>query len=82
MRLIDADALKKAFDFDSDVELEVGVVQFGIDNALTVDAVPVIRCKDCKYLSATTLGMKYACWSGSATADGKGHEAVWNRDRV
>lgn len=48
MRLIDADALKKAFDFDSDVELEVGVVQFGIDNAPTVEAVPVVRCKDCK----------------------------------
>ena len=49
MRLIDADALKKAFDFDSDVELEVGVVQFGIDNAPTVDAVPVVRCRECIY---------------------------------
>ena len=39
MRLIDADELKKAFDFDDDVELECAVVQFGIDNAPTVDPV-------------------------------------------
>ena len=48
MRLIDADELKKAFDFDDDVELECAVVHYGIDNAPTVGAVPVVRCKDCK----------------------------------
>ena len=52
MRLIDADELKKAFDFDSDVELTCSVVHFGIDNAPTVDAVPVVRCKNCKYFDA------------------------------
>ena len=29
------------------------------------DVAPVVRCKDCKYISATTLGMKYACWKGA-----------------
>ena len=48
-RLIDADELKKAFDFDDDAELEVAVVHYGIDHAPTIDAVPVVRCKDCKY---------------------------------
>jgi len=38
-RLIDADALKKAFDFDDDVELQCAVVHYGIDNAPTVDPV-------------------------------------------
>ena len=29
----------------------------------------LVRCKDCKWLSMTTLGMEYACWHGS--------EKVW-----
>ena len=44
MRLIDADALMEKYDkttvWDSWVE---------INCAPTIDAVPVIRCKDCKY---------------------------------
>lgn len=71
MRLIDADELKKAFDFDGNVELECAVVQFGIDEAKTIDAVPVVRCKDCKYISATTIGMKYACWKGASQVWGQ-----------
>ena len=30
---------------------------------------PLVRCKDCKWLSMTTLGMEYACWHGA--------EKVW-----
>ena len=46
-RLIDADELKKAFDFDSDVELQCAVVHYGIDHAPTVDhSMKWIRCKD------------------------------------
>ena len=33
------------------------------------DYVDVIRCKDCKYLSMTTIGMPYACWHGA--------EGIW-----
>ena len=55
MRLIDADALKtKAIRcetfklYDAPVFLKaVGTKE--IDKAPTVDAVPVVRCKDCKY---------------------------------
>ena len=36
-----------------------------LDKMPTVDAVPVVRCKECKYLSMTTIGMPYACWKGS-----------------
>ena len=58
-RLIDADALKKSIDEHVYLvnhgfnETEYGCTQYGIhqiiDNAPTIDAVPVIRCKDCKY---------------------------------
>ena len=56
MRLIDADALyrkvkmetnpygKPTIDYDSGVK----VLEW-IDKAPTIDAVPVVRCKDCKY---------------------------------
>ena len=55
-RLIDADALKtkaircETFNlYDAPVFLKaVGTKE--IDNAPTVDAVPVVRCKDCKWL--------------------------------
>ena len=44
MRLIDADALMEKYDkttvWDSGVE---------INCAPTIDAVPVVRCKDCRY---------------------------------
>lgn len=43
MRLIDADALRLEFEFSgSDI-----IAKETIDNALTIDAVPVVRCKDC-----------------------------------
>ena len=57
MRLIDADALhrkvktetnpygKPTIDYDSGVK----VLEW-IDKAPTLDAVPVVRCKDCKWL--------------------------------
>lgn len=44
MRLIDADALPIKFDGHI-----VSVWKNDIDNAPTVDAVPVVRCKDCKH---------------------------------
>ena len=43
MRLIDADELLKY------IPTEEMCSRFAVENALTVDAVPVIRCKDCKY---------------------------------
>lgn len=48
MRLIDADALPIKFDGHT-----VSVWKNDIDNAPTVDAVPVVRCKDCKWWKTT-----------------------------
>ena len=44
-RLIDADELKTAFPCGETVRTES--VRATIDHAPTVDAVPVVRCKDC-----------------------------------
>lgn len=54
MRLIDADALnytmlyKENWLYGTGVEAPA-VWKSDIDNATTVDAVPVVRCKDCVY---------------------------------
>ena len=47
MRLIDADALMK------DIEqhhLSEGMFQHWVEVQLTIDAVPVVRCEDCKFV--------------------------------
>lgn len=44
MRLIDADALWMVTEGDHEY-----YERFEIENAPTVDAVPVVRCKDCKH---------------------------------
>ena len=61
MRLIDADALdremyRKSFEVDdgrnvwnSGLWIRYKIFEEAIRDAPTVDAVPVIRCKDCKY---------------------------------
>lgn len=61
MRLIDADALKR-------IAQEYGFtfVDFqALDNAPTIDAVPVVRCKDCKHnmteVHSTEYGRFIAC---------------------
>lgn len=43
MRLVDADELKKS------APTNLGVPIWQIDNAPTIDAVEVVRCKDCRY---------------------------------
>lgn len=42
------------------------------------DAEEVIRCKDCKHFSATTLGMPYACWRGGERVWGETGEHAWH----
>ena len=46
MRLIDADALKEAF---YERGLGYQAIDELINEAPTIDAVPVVRCKDCKH---------------------------------
>ena len=50
MRLIDADELRDTIENEHFGEYDDKETTFYyIDTAPTVDAVPVIRCKDCKY---------------------------------
>lgn len=32
---------------------------------------PVVRCRECKYISMTTIGMDYACWHGAESVYGQ-----------
>ena len=49
MRLIDADALTKEIKMDiEDVGLQERMIFYRINDAPTIDAVEVVRCKDCK----------------------------------
>ena len=50
MRLIDADKLKEAFPArHNNKSVLIADVRAAINQAPEVDAVPVVRCKDCKY---------------------------------
>lgn len=72
-RLIDADELSKymyheAFEtdtymqkWDSGCWIRYKMFENAIDNAQTVDAVEVVRCKDCKYSSFVSHCSKYEC---------------------
>ena len=56
MRLIDADALM----YEANSDGAYGYVDAKqISDAPTVDAVPVVRCKDCKYHEDEEIGMVY-----------------------
>ena len=72
MRLIDADALISYMDEcskESRFRVYTGYAETFIDLAPTVDAVEVVRCKDCKYCNISLVlptGRKmYNCMEGS-----------------
>ena len=52
MRLIDADALPKYTGY----ALSADEVATAVDTAPTIDAVPVVRCKDCEWRNWETNG--------------------------
>ena len=54
MRLIDANALKTIRSIQSADYNSIETIQHWIDNAPTIDAVPVVRCKDCKHFKSET----------------------------
>ena len=60
MRLIDADKLERQ-EFDGEDACFAYVDAEDIDNAPTVDAVPVVRCKECKWDRPDTLLDKHWC---------------------
>ena len=61
MRLIDIDsiplkeALKRESIYDHDRYIHVKVLEWMLENAPTVDAVPVIRCRECKHRLAILM---------------------------
>lgn len=66
MRLIDADAVKFNFQYGRD-DNGILLVPYRdakklIEAAKTVDAVPVVRCKDCKWFADNNDGSWYGCW--------------------
>lgn len=68
MRLIDADAVKFKFPygFDSDGILMVpyNSCKCSLDDAPTVDAVPVVRCRNCKHMRRDNVGVFCKVWTG------------------
>ena len=62
MRLIDADALKIRDISPSYWQVVDGLTEYDIEDAPTVDAVPVIRCRDCKHCRRELAQGK---WEGS-----------------
>ena len=66
MRLIDADEIRWADHYDSDGNLSKYKVAYSDEMPPTVDAVPVIRCKDCKYWLGNN---HWGCFDMNTVAD-------------
>lgn len=58
MRLIDADAFERRCMFDPNIQ-DMQDVIYALRDYPTVDAVPVVRCKDCKYCVDYGMGGYY-----------------------
>lgn len=63
MRLIDADAVKFNFQYGRDdngiLLVPYRDIKKSIEAAKTVDAMPVVRCRDCKKSGLTEFGKRY-----------------------
>lgn len=68
MRLIDADELRRriiAFSTGSNTTyLTVENIVTMINKADTVDAVPVVRCRECKHMRRDNVGIFCKVWHG------------------
>lgn len=68
MRLIDADELRRriiAFSTGSNTTyLTVENIVMMINKADTVDAVPVVRCKECEHMRRDNVGVFCKVWHG------------------
>ena len=64
MRLIDADALVADTSFFDGDDWHYGYSAKQIANAPTIDAVPVVRCRDCRWwdkIEDSSMGYCHAC---------------------
>lgn len=66
MRLIDADAVKFEVEYGYDNHGVLLVpyrdIKKSIEATKTFDAVPVVRCKDCKWFADNNDGDWFGCW--------------------
>lgn len=76
MRLIDADALKKKADMRGRclrplvTAFQMCVTVHDIDDTPTIDAVPVVRCKECKHRTHTGSGFPWCdAWEADLFSD-------------
>ena len=71
MRLIDAGQIVYSWFVEEDGTISDGITLQSIINRLpTIDAVPVIRCKDCKYRQEDIIFHKLYCDGREVVADG------------
>lgn len=69
MRLIDADAipfrdeLKRLSVLDHDKYITAETLEYMLEHAPTVDAVPVIRCRECKHSDAYNHCTRLSIWN-------------------
>lgn len=63
MRLIDADELKKKVYMEEDPygETKMVVLETDVDEAPTIDALHVVRCKDCKWWKTIHIRHNVEC---------------------
>ena len=66
MRMVDADEIRKKAvphtrgDHGYSANIRKWAVLVGdIDDATTIDAVPVVRCKDCKHVQVSPIGFRW-----------------------
>lgn len=59
MRLIDATTLKAEFTGNFQEAYTPGHIWAIIDNAPAIDAVPIVRCKDCRFLGIKDFAYGY-----------------------
>lgn len=68
MRLIDADKVKFKFPYGIDhngiLMVPYNSCKCSLDNAPAVDAVPVVRCRDCKHMRRDNVGVFCKVWHG------------------
>lgn len=62
MRLIDADKFVLALMDASLSSVDEDTILDLVDSVPTVDAVPVVRCKDCKWFADNNDGDWFGCW--------------------
>lgn len=68
MRLIDADKVKFKFPYGIDhngiLMVPYKSCKCSLDNAPIVDAVPVVRCKECTHMRRDNVGVFCKVWHG------------------